>query len=199
MVELRTRKREMGGDVGNHDEKLRLSDLGVQVNYPSPIWQVLLWIMRAITPIQCVLNEISYIIPHISHLRTYPPYYSPLHSPFLFHVHNSTIIAEHTIKSSFFNSLLHDHELTLSTACTEYSIHWVQHPPMIFCLPFILMVTSWPLNIASASGLPSYKFNSHQPALHESSKVRSLCLMSPSKLTEEYSLIAPGMPHINHF
>ena len=46
---------------------------------------------------------------------------------------------------------------------TECSIHRVQHPSKIFCLPFILMITSWPLNEASASGVP----------LHESSKVMS--------------------------
>jgi hypothetical protein len=45
----------------------------------------------------------------------------------LFLVLNSTIIAEHKVKSSLPIFLCHDHELTLSTVYTEYSIHRVQH------------------------------------------------------------------------
>jgi len=100
----------------------------------------------------------------------------------LFLVHNSTIIAEHKVKSSLSIPPCHNHELTPSTsihrvqayteykhtpstsiyrvqayteykhipstsihrvqAYTEYSIQRVQHPPMIVCLPFILMITS---------------------------------------------------------
>ena len=44
-------------------------------------------------------------------------------------VHNSTIIAEHKLKSSLSISPCHDHELTTTTAFTEYSIHRVQHTP----------------------------------------------------------------------
>jgi len=62
--------------------------------------------------------------------------------------------------------------MTWSWVDTEYSIHRVQHPPKIVCLPFILMITSWPLNVASASGIPPYTIDRHQPALHESSKVK---------------------------
>jgi len=47
----------------------------------------------------------------------------------LFLIHNSTIIAEHKVKSSFSISPCHVHELTPSTAYTEYSIHRVQHRP----------------------------------------------------------------------
>jgi len=47
----------------------------------------------------------------------------------LFLVFNSTIIAEHKVKLSLSISLCHDHELTMSTAYTEYSIHSVQHTP----------------------------------------------------------------------
>jgi len=70
-----------------------------------------------------------------------------------FLIHNSTIIAEHKVKSSLSISPCHDHELTPSTsipqvqqtpssAYTDYSIHRVQHPPKIVCLPCILMITS---------------------------------------------------------
>ena len=47
----------------------------------------------------------------------------------LFLAHNSTIIAEHNVKSSLSISQCHDHELTPSTASTEYSIHREQHTP----------------------------------------------------------------------
>jgi hypothetical protein len=57
----------------------------------------------------------------------------------LFPVHNSNIITEYKVKSSLSISPCHDHELTLSTAYTEYSIHQV---PKIVCFPFFLMVTS---------------------------------------------------------
>jgi len=35
------------------------------------------------------------------------------------------------------------------------------------------MITSWPLNVASASGVPPYRIDRHQHALHESSNVKS--------------------------
>ena len=107
----------------------------------------------------------------------------------LFLVYNSTIIAEHKVKSSISISPRHDNELTLSTLYTEYSIHRVQHTPSTAyteysihrvqhtakILPFILMITSWPLNVASASGVPPYTIHRLHPALHESWKVKSRC------------------------
>ena len=93
----------------------------------------------------------------------------------LFLVHNITIIAEHQVKSSVSISLCHDQELTLSTPYTEYSMHRVQHPPKSVCLPFILMIMSWPLNVASASGVLRYTIDRHQPAVHDRSKVKSHC------------------------
>jgi len=60
----------------------------------------------------------------------------------LFLIHISTIIAEHKVKSSLSISPGQDHELTLSTAYTKYSIHRVQHPSKLVCLPFILIITS---------------------------------------------------------
>jgi len=48
---------------------------------------------------------------------------------FIPHLSSFTIIAEHKVKSSLSISACHDHELTLSTAYTEYSIHRVQHTP----------------------------------------------------------------------
>jgi hypothetical protein len=45
----------------------------------------------------------------------------------LFLVHNSTIIAEHKVKSSLSISPCHHHELTSSAAYIKYSKHQVQH------------------------------------------------------------------------
>jgi hypothetical protein len=45
----------------------------------------------------------------------------------VFVIHNSTVIAERKVKLSLSISPCHDHELTLSTAYTEYSIRQVQH------------------------------------------------------------------------
>jgi len=60
----------------------------------------------------------------------------------LFLIHISTIIAEHKVRSSLSISAWNDHELTPSTAYTEYSIHRVQHPSKIVCHPFILIISS---------------------------------------------------------
>ena len=124
----------------------------------------------------------------------------------VFLVHNSNIIAEHKVMSSLSISPWHDHELTLSTAYTdyrihrvqrapstaytEYSIHRVQRPPKIVCLPFIPMIMSGPLNEASASRISPYTIDRHQPAHHESSKVKSPCLIPTfaSQQTDELSL-----------
>ena len=62
-------------------------------------------------------------------------------------------------------------QYTLTTAYTEYSTPQVQYPLKIVCLPFILIIMNWPLNGASASSVPPYMIDRHQPALHESSKV----------------------------
>jgi len=95
-----------------------------------------------------------------------------------FLVYNSSIITEYKVKLSLSISPCHDHELTLSTAYTEYSIHWVQHTPSkayteygihlvqhlpkIVWLSFIVIITSWPLNVASASDVLSYTIDCYQ-------------------------------------
>jgi len=54
----------------------------------------------------------------------------------LFLIHNSTIIAEHKVKSSLSISPCHVQELTPSTAYTEYSIHarWFVFPSLSWLL-----------------------------------------------------------------
>ena len=92
-------------------------------------------------------------------------------------------------------------------AYTEYSIHWVQHRPNtaytkysmpnIVCHPFIRMITSWPLNVASAFSVPPYTIDWQQPARHRCSKVKSPCHvpMFVSQLTDEWSLNARRAIH----
>jgi len=62
-----------------------------------------------------------------------------------------------------------EYKHTPSTAYTMYSI------PKIVCLPLILMITGWSLNIASATSMPPYAIYCHQPACSECSKVKSPC------------------------
>jgi len=80
MVELSTRKREIRG---NHHEKLGLGEFNVWVNWPSPIRQVWDPIRRKLTPIRGRPDPIGQVVHRISHIRSYPPYHSHLHSPSL--------------------------------------------------------------------------------------------------------------------
>ena len=135
-------KGEIRGDGGNHHEKLRLKRIpcASQLTIPgtagkSPDPECNYTDTRSSQP-----NQASRT-PALSYPLVFTSFSSS--SPIsLFLVHNSTIIAEHKVKSSLSISPCHDHELTLSTAYTEYSIHRVQHPPKIVCLPFILMITN---------------------------------------------------------
>jgi len=96
-----------------------LREFRAQVNLQSPIGQVQVLIQRVITPIWGLPNPIRNVVTLISHIRLYPPYHSHLHPNSLFLVHNSTIIAEHKVKSFLSMSPCHDHELTPSTASTQ--------------------------------------------------------------------------------
>jgi len=171
---LRTRKREMRGDGTNYHERLGLKRISRASQFAIPD--------TAGTSPDPVCNYTNTTSSHPdqasrTHDFSYPlvfsTSFSPLSSISVFLVHNSTIITEHKVKSSLSISLCHDHELNWVKAYTEHSIHWVEHPPNIVCLPWILMITRWPLNVASASGVPPYTIDYHQPALHDSSKVKS--------------------------
>jgi len=172
-----------------------LKEFGVRVNGPSMIQQERVPIQGVITSIWGLPNPIRPVVPLISHICLYLQHRSHLHPlslSFLFTI----IVAEHKVKSFLCISsmpwwwvdteysihlVLHTlstaytaYKHTPSTVYTEYSIHRVQHQPKIACLPFILMITSWPLIVASASGVPPYTIDRHQPALHQSSKVKWL-------------------------
>ena len=128
MVELRTRKREMRGDGGNRHKKLGLKRISSASEFSIR--------NRASTSadLACTHTDMRFSQPNLaSHT---PDFSYPLvsstslssSSPIsLFLIPNSTIIAKHKVMSSLSISLCHDHELTLSTAYTEYSIHLAQH------------------------------------------------------------------------
>jgi len=136
MVEFRTRKSEIIGDGGNHQEKLGLRrhsctsqftmadaagvSHGPACNHPDT---------RSSRPIQ------ASVPPDISYPLVSSTPFSSSSSMSLFLVHNPTIISEQQVKSSLSVSAFHDRESwrrlqhTPSTAYTEYSIQWVQHTP----------------------------------------------------------------------
>jgi hypothetical protein len=99
----------------------------VQVNVPSFICYVWVPIRCTISPIQGFPNLIIQVLPLISHICLCSPHHSHIHPSSLFLVHNSTIIAEHIVRSSLSISLCHDHQLTLCTAHMEYSRQRKQH------------------------------------------------------------------------
>jgi hypothetical protein len=127
MVELRTRKGEMRGYGVNHHAKLGLKRIWYARQFTIP--------NTAGTSPDPVCNNTDTRSSYPTQESRTPDYSYPLvfslfrssSSMSLFLVHNSTIIAEHKVKSSLSISPCHDHELTPSIAYNEYSIHRVQH------------------------------------------------------------------------
>jgi hypothetical protein len=174
MVELMTRKREMRGYGGNHHEKLWLkrNSCASQLIIPA----------TAGTSPDLACNNSDTRSSQPNQASRTPDYTYPLVSFTLFSswspitvflIHNSTIIVEHKVKSSLSISPYHDHELAPSTAYAKYNIYWVQHPPKIVSASFILIITSWPLNAVTDSGMYPYTIDRNQPALHECSTTAS--------------------------
>jgi hypothetical protein len=112
------------------------------------------------------------------------------HTPGTVYTEYSIHGVQHTPSTAYMEYSIHQVQHTLNTAYTEYCIHRVQHPPMIVCLPIILMITSCPLNVRSASTVLPCTIHRHQRALHVNSKVQSPCHipMVASQLTNKYSL-----------
>jgi len=129
--------REMRGDRGKHHEKLGLKRISCasQLTIPdtagtSPNPSCNYTDTRSSQPNQASRTpDFSY--PLVS--STSFPSSSPIS---LFLVHNPNIITEHKVKLSLSISACHDHELTPSTAYTEYSIHRVQHAPSTACTEY---------------------------------------------------------------
>jgi len=164
MVDLRMGMWEMRGDRGTHHEKLGLMGISWMSQFTIPD-------TAGMSPDPAgnytdtrssQLNQASGT-PDSSYPLVSSTSFSSSSSISPFLIHNSNIITEQKVKLTLSISPCHNHELTPSTAYTEYNIHRV---PMIICLPFIHMITSWPLNLASASGMPPYMIDRPQPALH---------------------------------
>jgi hypothetical protein len=130
MVELRTRKREKRGYGGNQHKKLGLKISWCASRFTIPDTA------HMSRDLVCNYPDTRSSQPNSASSTpdyTYPLVSSPLFSSSspisLFLVHNWTIIAEHKVKLSFSISPCHDHELALSIAYTESTIHRVQHIP----------------------------------------------------------------------
>jgi len=182
----------MRGYGGNDHDKLRLKRIwcASQVTMPdsagtSPDPVCNYTDTRSSQPKQASCNsDFSYPLESSTSCSS-----SSLIPPFL--VHNSTIIAEYNVKLFLSISPCHDHELTLSTAYTEYSIHRLQYTPStaytevphtprtaptqdcLYSLPSHDYVMT--PACSSASGVHPYRVTRHQPALHDSSNVKSHC------------------------
>jgi len=104
---------------------------------------------------------------------------------------------KHTPSTAYTEYSIHRVQHTPRTAYTEYSIHRVQHTAKIVYLPSIVIIMSWPLNVGSASGIPPYTINCHQPARRESSNIKSPCHNPTvaSQLTDKWS---PNTRHAVH-
>jgi len=125
MVELRKRKREIRGDGGNHHEKLGLRRIWNASQFtipdmagtsPDPARYFTDMISSQPNQASCTPDFLNLLWSSISFSSS-----SPIS---LVLIHNSTIIAEHKVKSSLCISPCHDHGLTQSC-----SIHQVQHTP----------------------------------------------------------------------
>jgi hypothetical protein len=131
MVELRTKKINMRGYGGNHDEKLGLPKIPCASQFtipntagtsPDPAFNYN--DTRSSQP-----NQASRTTDHSYPLVSSPSFLSS--SPMsLFLVQNSTIITEHNVTSSLSISPCYDHEWAPSIAYTKYSIH-----PRLFVIP----------------------------------------------------------------
>jgi len=148
MVDLRTRKREMRGDGGNHHEKLGLKRISCASQFTIPDTAG-----RSPDP-ACNYTDTRSSQPNQAS-RT-PDFSYPLVSSTSFSSSSPSLSFSFTTLPSSQNTKLSHPSLSLhamimslhrvqhtpSTAYTEYSIHRVQHPPKIVCLPFIPMISS---------------------------------------------------------
>jgi len=143
MVELRMKKRELRADGGYHHGNVGLEQTLCANHVTIPD--------KAGTSHDLGCNNTNTRSSQ-PNLRSYSPDFSyPVvfstsfssSSPIsLFLIHNSTVIAEHKVKSSLTISPCHDHQFTLCTASTKYSIHprvfvfpsfsWLQRDPQMY-------------------------------------------------------------------
>jgi hypothetical protein len=191
----------------------------VRVNLPSPRWQVHILIWCVIAQIQDLPNPVRQVLPLIRHILLYPAHCSHLY-PLSLSFSSTTLLSllttklsypslslyamimswhwvQHTPHTTYPNNSIYQAQHWPNNTYTEYSIHYMKHPPSIVCLPFFLVIAIWPLTIPSASAMSPCMIDSHQPARHESSKVKSPCNVRKiaSQLTDEYSLSTRHATH----
>jgi len=165
MVELSTRKREIRGG-GNH-HKLGLKRISCVSQFTIPD--------TASTSPDPVGNNTDTRSSKPNEPSRTPGFLAPLISSISLSFSSTTLpsLQEHKVKSSLSISPYHHHELAPSPAYTECSIHRVQRTPKIVCRPFIFSISSWPLNVASASGVPPYRSTATSQFSIRASKVQS--------------------------
>jgi len=141
MVELRTRKREMRGDGGNHHAKLGLKSISCASQFAIPNSAGRSPDSASnITDTRSAEHNEARCTPDFSYLLISSISFSSSSPITLCLSHTSTIIAEHKVKTSRCISPCHDHELTpscsihrvkhtLSPSYTVCSINQVQHTP----------------------------------------------------------------------
>jgi len=146
----------------------------VRVYLPSPKRQVWVLIRWVITRIQGLLNPIMQVVPLIAQVRSDPSYCSHHYPPSLFFSSTPLTLSQNTKLS---HPSLSPHAMIKSQHraqdYTEFSLHWVQQIPKIVCHPFILTMMSWPLNVASASGVPPYRLTATSQLSIRAAKVKS--------------------------
>ena len=125
-------KVRMRGHEGNHHEKLKVERISCvsQLTIHNTADTYLDWTCNNTNMISSQCNEESHT-PDFPYPLVFSRSFSCSSPISVFHILTSIIIAEHKITMSLFNSPCHNHELTLSIAYTEYSIHQVQHTPSI--------------------------------------------------------------------
>jgi len=156
-----------------------LREFCVRVNLPSLIQQVHVPIRRVITLIRGLPNPIRRVVSLISHIRSCPPHRSHLHPPSL-SFSSTTLTSLQYTKLSYPSLSLHviimswrRVQHTPSTAYTEYSIHRVSTQDCLSSLHShdYKLTPECSFSFRRAS----YTIDRYQPALHESSKVKSPC------------------------
>jgi len=135
----------------------------VRVNLPSPIQRIQVVICGVIPLISGLLNTITESILHLCLICSYPLHRSHLH-PSSLSFSSITLPLLQNLKLSDPSLSLHGRIMgchgvqhTLST-----SIHRIQHLPKVVFLPFSFISNSWPLNVASASGMPPSTIDRYQ-------------------------------------
>jgi len=171
MVEWRTRNRVMRGDGGNYHEKLEPKRMSCASQF-STIPNI-----AGISP-NSAGNNTDTRSSKPNQTSCTPDFSYPIVSSILFPSSSPlSLIRPQLYHYCRTQSQVIPLYLSMSWLWvnTVYSIHQIQYTPKIVCFPFMLTITSWPLNVASASSVPPNKINRHQPALYESSKVKSPC------------------------